>query len=233
VAPPQFSSPPPSRDPAPTYSAPIDEDPGLSPSRWVKALVLDPPVTVSIPVLGAQALLQLGLLVWGASFVTAPVDSDRILESFMHLIHLPFHEFGHLFFSPLGTFMQFLGGTLGQLLMPLICLFTLLIRTRDPFGAAVCLWWLGQSFIDCAPYINDATRLRLVMVSGELAKDTAGHDWENILSMLGWLRYDHTLAVLSHRLGSLLIVLSWVWGISLIRLQLQRLRAGDTRRRLM
>jgi hypothetical protein len=69
----------------------------------------------------------------------------------LHLVNLPFHEAGHVIFSPFGRFMQVLGGTLGQLLMPTICMAVLLLRTREAFGAAVALWWLGENFMDVAP----------------------------------------------------------------------------------
>ena len=48
--------------------------------------------------------------------------------------------------------MTALGGTLGQLLVPLICMLTLLLKARDPFGAAVCFWWFGENFLDIASY---------------------------------------------------------------------------------
>jgi len=37
---------------------------------------------------------------------------------FMHLVNLPFHEAGHIIFKAFGRFIIFLGGCLGQLLMP-------------------------------------------------------------------------------------------------------------------
>jgi hypothetical protein len=59
-------------------------------------------------------------------------------------------------FANFGSFLGSLGGTLGQLLMPAICLWVLLVKTRDTFGAAVALWWFGENFLDIAPYIDDA-----------------------------------------------------------------------------
>ena len=57
---------------------------------------------------------------------------------------------------PLGRFMSVLGGSLMQLLIPAVCAGTLLLQTRDPFGAACCLWWIGENLLDLAPYIADA-----------------------------------------------------------------------------
>ena len=68
--------------------------------------------------LASRALLLLFLAGWGWKFITASVLGNYVGQSFMHNINLPFHEAGHILFSPFGRFMQVLGGTLGQILMP-------------------------------------------------------------------------------------------------------------------
>lgn len=152
------------------------------------------------------------LLWWGLKFMVTPLESNFTGDSFLHLINLPFHEAGHLFFMPFGRFMMFLGGSLGQILMPLVCVGTFLLKSRDPFGASVALWWAAENFMDVAPYINDARALDLTLLGGVTGKETDGHDWENILGMLGWLQYDHLLAHLSYNFGILLMLTSVVWG---------------------
>ncbi|HEY7533394.1 MAG TPA: hypothetical protein VH681_11530, partial [Nitrospiraceae bacterium] len=146
-------------------------------------------------------------------------------ESFLHLINLPFHEAGHLLFMPFGRFMMFLGGSLGQILMPIVCLATFLIKTRDSFGASVALWWTAENFMDVAPYINDARTLDLLLLGGVTGKETDGHDWENILGMLGWLPYDHRLAHLSYNLGTLLMLAAVLWGGVLLFRHYRRCRS--------
>jgi hypothetical protein len=144
--------------------------------------------------------------------VVTPLESNYAGESFLHLINLPFHEAGHLLFMPFGRFMMFLGGSLGQILIPLVCLGTFLLKSRDPFGASVALWWAAENFMDVAPYINDARALDLTLLGGVTGKETDGHDWENILGMLGWLQHDHQLAHLFYNFGLLLMLTSVVWG---------------------
>ena len=163
-----------------------------------------------------RGLVFLLLLWWGWRFITTPLETNYTGESFLHLINLPFHEAGHLLFMPFGRFMMFLGGTLGQILMPTICLATLLLKTRDPFGASVALWWTAENFMDVAPYINDARALDLMLLGGVTGKETDGHDWENILGMLGWLPYDHHIAHLSYDLGIALMLASFAWGAFLL-----------------
>ena len=165
-----------------------------------------------------RLLLFLALLVWGWKFMTSPLESNYAGESILHLVNLPFHEAGHVFFMPFGRFMTVLGGTLGQILMPLICLATFLLKTRDPFAASVALWWTAENFMDTAPYINDARALELMLLGGVTGQEVEGHDWEYLLGTLGWLRYDHILAHLSQWLGITMMALALLWsGVLLVR----------------
>jgi hypothetical protein len=163
-----------------------------------------------------RAVVLFALVWWGCRFIVIPLETNYSGESFLHLINLPFHEAGHLIFRPFGRFMMFLGGSLGQILMPVICLGTFLVKTRDPFGASVALWWTAENFMDIAPYINDARALDLMLLGGVTGKETDGHDWENILGMLGWLQYDHRIAHLCYNFGILLMLASFVWSSALL-----------------
>jgi hypothetical protein len=171
-----------------------------------------------------RCLVFILLAAWGWRFMTASVDSNYAGESFLHLVNLPFHEAGHVFFTPFGRFMMVLGGTLGQILMPLICAGTLLLKTRDAFGASVALWWTAENFMDIAPYINDARALDLILVGGVTGQEVEGHDWEYLLSSLGWLRHDHVLAHLTQWIGISLMATALLWGGLLLLSQYQRLK---------
>ena len=139
-----------------------------------------------------------------------------------------FHEAGHVLFLPLGRFMTILGGTLNQWLIPLIVIFAFLLKTRDTFGACVGLWWLGQSFMDAAPYINDARAGRLILLGGGTGRDQPGyHDWENILGDLEWLDYDHMLAGIVDGMGIAFILLSFLWGALVLSFQYKNLASPD------
>jgi len=196
-------------------------------AKWVqsaKRWLLDSDESQEGVSLAGRGVVYLLLLWWGWGLMRAPIESSYAGESFLHLINLPFHEAGHLLFMPFGRFMMFLGGTVGQILMPIVCLLTFLIKTRDPFGASVALWWTAENFIDIAPYINDARTLDLLLLGGVTGKETDGHDWENILSMLGWLSYDHRIAQASQRVGTVLMLLSFVWGAVLLYRHERRLK---------
>lgn len=165
-------------------------------------------------------MVWIGLLIWGWRLATASIASNAVGDSFLHLVNLPFHEAGHIFFSPLGRFLQVLGGSLGQLLVPAICAGAFLIQHRNPFGASVALWWLGESLLDLAPYINDARALDLMLLGGVTGKDVEDyHDWEYILRTLGLLPYDHALAACAHAAGAVTMAAALIWGAWLLRAQ--------------
>ena len=63
-----------------------------------------------------RAALYAFLFVWGWRFILSSVAGNYVAASFLHMVNLPFHEAGHVFFGPFGDFPRALGGTLGQLL---------------------------------------------------------------------------------------------------------------------
>lgn len=149
------------------------------------------------------------MLIWTISLLRTPLV--ELGGSFMHLINLPFHEAGHIVFMPFGSFMMSLGGSLLQVLIPLICAWAFLFHQDDAFAASACVWWAGESLLDLAPYIDDARSLQLMLLGGPAA-EVEGHDWEAILTHLGWLHLDHSLARLAWYLGTALIIGALIWG---------------------
>ncbi|HEU4684543.1 MAG TPA: hypothetical protein VFS39_08600 [Nitrospira sp.] len=198
------------------------------PSRWrtlAREWLIESDQANDGATLAGRALVLALLGWWGTTLMTASIESNAAGESFLHLINLPFHEAGHVLFMPFGRFLMLLGGSLGQILMPVVCLLTFVIKTKDPFGAAVALWWTGENFLDLAPYINDARSLDLPLLGGVTGKETDAHDWEQILATLGWLQYDHRLAHLSSSLGTLLMLAAIAWGSLLLFRHFRRLSA--------
>jgi hypothetical protein len=185
---------------------------------FLKSIILPAQeATDTLSLLGRGAVLLL-IFIWGWTFILSSPGSNAAGNSCMHFINLPFHEAGHIFFKPFGSFIASLGGTLGQLLMPCICLLVLLLKTKDPFGASVALWWLGQNFMDMAPYINDARSLTMPLLGGTTGGSSpyGFHDWEYILTELHLLTYDRSLAALSHGAGTIIMLMSCLWGAAVL-----------------
>lgn len=154
----------------------------------------------------ARVALIAGLTYWTWQFAWTPL-SDDAMDSFLHLPDLVFHEAGHLIFSPLGQFMSVLGGSLTQLLIPLVCAIAF-IRQEQGFGAAICVWWAGQNLVDLAPYIADARALQITLLGGRTGAEVEGHDWEFILTRLRLIHLDQTLGRVTHAVGIIIMIAS-------------------------
>lgn len=204
-----------------------DENAATTIGYYIKELFLHVKPSINPFYFAGRVIVFLIILIWGLKFIFAPMDSNYFWQSFLHPVNLVFHEAGHVLFRPFGHFMTMLGGSLAQLLMPLICFSVLLIKTRDTFGASVALWWLGQSFMDLAPYINDARARKLMLLGGVTGRDVPGyHDWEFILRKLGWLKWDHVLGNMAQGTGILLMAFTFGWGGYLLWKQYKNLDTG-------
>jgi hypothetical protein len=165
-----------------------------------------------------NVIIYLIFFIWGWSFILSNHYSAELNESFMHTINLVFHEAGHVIFTLLGNFMRIIGGSLLQLIIPLVILFSLLIKNRDTFGASIGLWWFSQSMMDLVSYINDAESQEMWLLGGVQGKDMPGiHDWNNILSQLDLLQSAHTIATTVSWLAITLMIISFAWGALLLR----------------
>jgi hypothetical protein len=176
--------------------------------------------------LAMKTILLMILLVLGLKLFFTPIEEAG--DNILHYVNLPFHEAGHIFFRLFGEFLTVLGGSLFQLIMPMICVVVLLLKTRDPFGASVALWWFGENFIDMAPYINDARSLELMLLGGVTGKERPGfHDWENILGTLGLLPYDHIIAHSVMWFGLICMLSACSWAGYLLFMELSALKQGE------
>jgi hypothetical protein len=155
----------------------------------------------------------LAALTW--RFARTPLDASA-MDSFLHLPNLVFHEAGHMIFMPFGRFLTVLGGSLFQVLVPVICAGAFLRQHGNRFAAAVCTWWAGQNLVDVAPYIADARALQLPLLGGATGAEVEGHDWEYLLTTLGWLHRDLTLGRGTHLAGTILMVAALAWAIAVL-----------------
>ena len=173
-----------------------------------------------------RSIVFIGIAIWGWQFINMDFvnNPNAIGDSFMHRINLIFHEAGHIIFMPFGWFMTKLGGTLGQLLMPIIVMLVFLIKHKNNFAAAVGLWWLAQSFMDCAPYIDDALEQKLVLLGGFTGADRPGsHDWTNILSEFDSIEKHREVATFFDTTGTVLMLIALSWAAYLLFLQFKHL----------
>ena len=134
-----------------------------------------------------RALLLLYLVYADYRLFTDPESSTMFSG-----ITFAFHEMGHLIFAFTGHFLGSLMGSGTQILIPLIVIF-LFYRQPDYFGMAVGGFWLSFSMFELARYVGDARAMELPLVG---FTDDPEHDWHYLLSTLGLLNLDTTLAFL-------------------------------------
>jgi hypothetical protein len=120
-------------------------------------------------------------------------------------VNLPIHETGHIVFSPFGELITALGGTLFQLIVPAVFV-GYFVRRRDQFAASIALWWVAENCWNIAVYVADAQEQALPLVGG------GEHDWAFILAELDVLQQDARIAAMVRFAGTLLFVVSILWG---------------------
>lgn len=123
---------------------------------------------------------------------------------FMHLVHTPTHEAGHVFFRVFGEFAGIAGGSLFQVIVPLV-FFGYFVRRKKPFSASIVLFWVGQSITDVYVYANDAVAMQLPLLSGVTGSEGGFHDWNYLLTQTGWLAQTPFIARIIRAAGTFLI----------------------------
>lgn len=133
----------------------------------------------------------------------------RDTEGFLFLDHanLVFHESGHMFFSWFGHTIMILGGTLGELLVPLGVAIYFGLR-RETAGVAFAGFWFFENFLYIATYMADARAMELPLVG---MGDTLEHDWNFLFSHWGVLMHDRDIASATRGLGWLGMLGVMVW----------------------
>lgn len=178
--------------------------------RWRDYLldrILYVPRDVNSTQIWGRAAILVFLLMWGIRMANLDYRDGEMGQSFMHNILLPIHEAGHIIFIPFGEFMTILGGSLFQILFPLIIAGALLWTNRDAFACAVGLWWASVSVIDLAPYIYDAKEPQLMLLGGHTGED-GPHDWIYLLGEFGKVQRSRVYGAWAHHLGVVLMLLS-------------------------
>ncbi len=156
---------------------------------------------------GLMAVFLFGGLLQ-ALFPQLHVPIIELVLSALSMLTFLIHEAGHSVFGLLGQFMGALGGTLAQLLFPLLVSLVGLSRPRERVTALFFVFWLGLSLMDVSRYIGDARSQQLKLFSPQALLDGAApiHDWHYLLGQVGLLPYDHVLAAGVYGLGLLVML---------------------------
>ena len=118
------------------------------------------------------------------------------------------HEAGHPIAGLLGLrFVTFLGGTLAQLALPVVAA-GVFARRRQPASLAAALVWIGVNLVNVGTYAADAEARALPL----LGAGPEGHDWWNMLGMLGVREHAAGIGGLVRTVGWALEALAPAWA---------------------
>jgi hypothetical protein len=134
--------------------------------------------------------------------------------SFLDLVDLPIHEFGHLLFRLFGQFMMIAGGSLFQIIVPLVFVGYFWWNEKY-YSAAIVFFWVGQSILNVFIYAQDAVVMQLVLLGGLTGSEGAFHDWNYLLTQTGLLSSTKQVAGFIRLLGTLCIITASVLSIRL------------------
>ncbi len=120
------------------------------------------------------------------------------------------HEGGHALFGWFGQTPGLWGGTILQLLVPLLLAASFAYK-RQTTATAFCLFLFFENFLYVATYMSDARTQALPLVS--LGGDEPINDWFLMLGQLGLLPYDQALSRAVRFAGwiGMLATVGWMW----------------------
>lgn len=159
------------------------------------------PCPGALPRASWRLAVTVALALYGILCIRTP-ESFRLLDG----VNLAIHETGHIVFAPFGELMMVLGGTIFQLVVPLLFVASF-VKRGDLHSATVPLFWEAQSMWNVARYVADARALELPLVGG------GEHDWLYLLDRWNVLEHDLEIASAIRAAGVMVFGVSVVVGL--------------------
>jgi len=141
---------------------------------------------------------------------------------FLDYANLIIHEGGHFFFSWFGETIHILGGTLGELIVPLLCAAYFFFQ-RETTGFAFSIFWFFENFPYIGTYMADARTSVLPLVGSDES------DWTILFTWWGILAQDQKIGAIMRTLGYLGMLSTIAWLVFRLRHDAGRTRARDPR----
>ena len=148
-----------------------------------------------------EAMIGSGIF-YGLFLLYAATSSTGFL--FLDYANLLIHEAGHMFFAWGGETLQILGGTLAQLIVPLVCTLVF-FRRGDTAAIAFTVFWGFENLLYIATYMGDARSSALPLVGSDES------DWTLLFSKWGILHLDRTIAAWTRALGWIGMLATPAW----------------------
>jgi len=130
---------------------------------------------------------------------------DRSGFLFLDFANLMIHECGHPLFSGFGYTAMILGGTLAELIVPLLCTGYFFWK-REIAGTAFCAFWFFENCPYIGTYMADARAQDLPLVG------SGDHDWGILFGQWGLLAQDHKIGGATKTIGwiGMLAAVGWL-----------------------
>ncbi|MGC3958334.1 MAG: hypothetical protein QM813_10450 [Verrucomicrobiota bacterium] len=119
--------------------------------------------------------------------------------------NLLFHEAGHPIIGLFSERLETYGGTIGQLVFPVVLMISFWRKGQTLSFAGAWIWFF-ENWLNIARYMADARAQLLPLVGG------GDHDWHRILTRWGLLEYDIALATAVKVIGwfGMLAACAWI-----------------------
>jgi hypothetical protein len=154
-----------------------------------------------------KPISRVGGCFWLFAYALFLVYAWRDTTSFLFpdFVNLMIHEAGHMFFSWGGHTVMLLGGTLGELIVPLACA-TAFFFQRQIYGFAFCLFWFFENFLYFGTYMADARTASLPLINSDES------DWTLLFGQWNILLYDQKIGDFFRLLGwaGMLAIMVWL-----------------------
>ena len=120
--------------------------------------------------------------------------------------NLLFHEAGHPIIGMFSQRLETYGGTIGQLVFPVVLTISFW-RKREPLSFAASVVWFFENWLNIARYMADARVQLLPLVGG------GDHDWARIFGRWHVLAKDTQIAAIVGHSGWIGICVTCLWVV--------------------
>lgn len=143
------------------------------------------------------------LVVYAFFLLYAWRDTSGFL--FPDFVNLMIHEAGHVLFSWAGHTIMLLGGTLAELIVPLVCAVGFLFQ-RQIYGFAFSVLWFFENFLYIGAYMADARTSALPLVNSDES------DWTLLFTQWNVILYDQKIGNWFRLMGwlGMLAIIGWL-----------------------
>jgi hypothetical protein len=143
------------------------------------------------------------LCVYAIFLIYAWIQAPGFL--FPDFVNLMIHEAGHLFFAWGGHTIMLLGGTLGELIVPLVCAAGFLFQ-RQIYGCTFSVFWFFENFLYIGTYMADARTSALPLVNSDES------DWTILFTQWNIIAYDQKIGTLFRFVGwlGMIAIMGWL-----------------------